>query len=44
VAPEVHWGLGQRVFATDVDEVPIMDLRCVTIGDEAVPDVVQGHD
>jgi type VI secretion system protein ImpE len=42
VAPEVHWGLGQRVFATDVDEVPIMDLRRITIGDEAAPDAVPG--
>jgi type VI secretion system protein ImpE len=42
VAPDVHWGLGQRVFTTDVDEVPIMDLRRITIGDEAAPDAVPG--
>ncbi len=42
VAPDVHCGLGQRVFTTDADEVPIMDLRRITIGGEATPDAVPG--
>jgi type VI secretion system protein ImpE len=42
VAPDVHCGLGQRIFTTDVDEVPIMDVRRITIGDEASPDAVPG--
>lgn len=31
VAPNVYHGLGQRVFATDVDDVPLMDVRTISI-------------
>jgi type VI secretion system protein ImpE len=31
-APDVFAGLGQRVFTTDVDECPIMDVRTILIG------------
>jgi type VI secretion system protein ImpE len=38
VGPDVHRGLGQRVFATDVDDVPIMEARTIVLngsgGDE----------
>jgi type VI secretion system protein ImpE len=31
VAPDVHHGLGQRLLATDAGEVPIMDVRTLSI-------------
>jgi type VI secretion system protein ImpE len=31
VAPEVHHGLGQRLFATDTGDVALMDVRTLTI-------------
>jgi len=31
--PDVHRGLGQRILVTDLDEVPIMDVRRIAIGD-----------
>lgn len=31
VAPDVHIGLGQRIWATDVDETPLMEIRSVTL-------------
>jgi type VI secretion system protein ImpE len=30
-APDVHYGLGQRMIATDEDEVPLMEIRTITI-------------
>lgn len=32
-APDTHVGLGQRILATDVDEVPLMDVRTIELGD-----------
>ncbi len=32
LAPDAFRGLGQRILATDADEVPLMDVRDVTIG------------
>lgn len=31
IAPDTHRGLGQRILATDVDEVPLMDIKDITI-------------
>jgi type VI secretion system protein ImpE len=31
-APDTPYGLGQRILATDVDDVPLMDVRTITIG------------
>ena len=35
VAPDTHHGLGQRVIATDGGEVPLMDIRSLSIGEAA---------
>jgi type VI secretion system protein ImpE len=31
IGPESHRGLGQRVLATDVDEVPLLEVRTITL-------------
>ena len=31
VAPETHYGIGQRVFTTDADEVPLMEVRTINL-------------
>jgi type VI secretion system protein ImpE len=31
VAPDVHHGLGQRIFSTDSEEFPIMDVRSIAL-------------
>jgi len=36
VAPDAHRGLGQRILATDAGDVPLMELRTLTIGPGAV--------
>jgi type VI secretion system protein ImpE len=33
VGEDVHHGLGQRVLTTDSEDVPLMDIRQITIGD-----------
>ena len=40
VAADVHHGLGQRIFTTDVDDVAMLDVREITIdaADEAASD------
>ena len=30
-APDAHRGLGQRIFATDADDVPLLDVRTITL-------------
>ena len=35
VAEDAHHGLGQRVLTTDGEDVPLMDVRTITIGDTA---------
>jgi type VI secretion system protein ImpE len=39
LAPDTFRGLGQRVIATDVDDIPLMDIRSIVLtpGDEAEP-------
>jgi type VI secretion system protein ImpE len=32
VAPDTHHGLGQRIIATDVGDVPLLELRTLTVG------------
>jgi type VI secretion system protein ImpE len=32
-APDAHHGLGQRVFATDAEDVPVMEVRAISITD-----------
>jgi type VI secretion system protein ImpE len=31
VAPDTHVGLGQRILATDADEIPLMDVRTIEL-------------
>jgi type VI secretion system protein ImpE len=31
MAPDTHRGLGQRILATDVDDVPLMDVRTISL-------------
>jgi type VI secretion system protein ImpE len=31
VAPNIHQGLGQRIFTTDIDDVPLMDVRTISL-------------
>jgi type VI secretion system protein ImpE len=33
MAPDAHHGLGQRVFVTDAEEVPLMEIRSIAIAD-----------
>jgi type VI secretion system protein ImpE len=43
-APEVFSGVGQRIFATDGGEHPIMDVRTILLGAAAVTEApVRGH-
>ena len=40
VAPDVHHGLGQRILATDAAEVPLMDVRSISLTHVASAEVV----
>jgi type VI secretion system protein ImpE len=31
IAPDAHRGLGQRIFATDTEEVPLLDVRAIAL-------------
>jgi type VI secretion system protein ImpE len=31
VAPNIHQGLGQRILTTDIDDVPIMEVRTISL-------------
>jgi type VI secretion system protein ImpE len=31
VAPNIHQGLGQRIFTTDIDDVPLMEVRTISL-------------
>jgi len=31
VAPDIHQGLGQRIFTTDTDDVPLMEVRTISL-------------
>jgi protein involved in temperature-dependent protein secretion len=31
MAPDTHRGLGQRIIATDTEEVPLMDVRTISL-------------
>jgi type VI secretion system protein ImpE len=35
VAPGAHHGLGQRVFATDTEDIPLMEIRAISLTDTA---------
>jgi type VI secretion system protein ImpE len=40
IAPDTFSGLGQRVLATDVDDIPLMDIRSIALtpaGDDGAP-------
>ncbi|MGB7218847.1 MAG: type VI secretion system accessory protein TagJ [Vicinamibacterales bacterium] len=37
VGPGTHHGLGQRILATDAGDVPLMEIRSLTIKQEATP-------
>jgi type VI secretion system protein ImpE len=32
VGPNVHRGLGQRILATDIDDLPLMEVRSIVFG------------
>jgi type VI secretion system protein ImpE len=34
-APDIYHGLGQRLLATDTGEIPLMDVRSITLGEGA---------
>ena len=34
VGPDTHYGLGQRIIATDVGDVPLMDIRTLSINQQ----------
>ena len=38
VAPDVHHGVGQRILTTDAGDVPLMDIRTISIGAAAPVD------
>jgi type VI secretion system protein ImpE len=42
-APEVFSGVGQRIFATDSGEHPIMDVRTIVLGAAVAEAPVSGH-
>jgi len=45
VAGDSHRGLGQRIFATDAEEVPMLEARTITLEtpDEPEPDAAEEH-
>ena len=45
MAPDTHRGLGQRIIATDIDDVPLMDVRTISLtgGGEETADRVDDH-
>jgi type VI secretion system protein ImpE len=45
MAPDTHRGLGQRVFATDTDDVPLMEVRTISLAGstEAAAEVAEDH-
>ena len=44
IGPDAHRGLGQRILATDADEVPLMEVRQVTLASpEETPDDAGDH-
>jgi type VI secretion system protein ImpE len=38
VSPDVHRGLGQRIFATDIDDFPLMEVRTIVLNGAAADD------
>jgi type VI secretion system protein ImpE len=45
-APDAHRGLGQRVITTDVDDIPLMDVRSIVLtpgDDDDAPPADQDH-
>jgi len=45
ITPDTHRGLGQRLFATDAEEVPLLDVRTMTLEpvEETEPDAIEDH-
>ena len=45
LAPDTHRGLGQRIITTDADDVPLMEIRTISLtgGAEAAPDPPAEH-
>jgi type VI secretion system protein ImpE len=35
VGPDVHRGLGQRILATDIDDIPLMEVRSIVFAGAA---------
>ncbi|HEY6359599.1 MAG TPA: type VI secretion system accessory protein TagJ [Vicinamibacterales bacterium] len=40
-ASDVHHGLGQRILTTDVEEVPLLDVRTISLTHVASPEAVE---
>jgi type VI secretion system protein ImpE len=45
IAADTHRGLGQRIFATDSDEVPVLEARTITLEavEETDPGLAEDH-
>lgn len=44
IGPDAHRGLGQRMLATDIDDVPLMDVRTISLTiAEAATSPLPGH-
>jgi type VI secretion system protein ImpE len=46
MAPDTHRGLGQRIIATDTDDVPLMEVRTISLTgsiEEQTSDLAEGH-
>jgi type VI secretion system protein ImpE len=35
IGPDTHRGLGQRILATDTDEIPLMEARTITLSGDS---------
>jgi type VI secretion system protein ImpE len=45
LAPDTHRGLGQRIIATDIDDIPLMEVRTISLtgSAEETPELAEDH-
>jgi len=45
IGPDTHHGLGQRIFATDAEEIPMLEVRAIGLNavEETDPDLAEDH-
>jgi type VI secretion system protein ImpE len=44
IAPDTHRGLGQRIITTDTEDVPLMEVRTISLnGSSEAADAADGH-